>query len=48
MTEKRGFRSVGALVMARAQKRLAAHTGNEELAIHAIKLNLSELTELET
>jgi hypothetical protein len=32
MTEKRGYSSVGTLVMARAQKRLAADNQDEELA----------------
>jgi hypothetical protein len=38
MTEKRGYSSVAALVMARAQKRLAAENDDADLALHAIKL----------
>jgi hypothetical protein len=58
MTERRGYPSVGALVMARAQKRLAADNGDDALAAHAIqleqraleaiKLHLSVLPEVET
>jgi hypothetical protein len=35
---KQGYSSVGALVMARAQKRLAEKTDNADLALHAVKL----------
>jgi hypothetical protein len=38
MTEKRGYSSVGALVMARAQKRLAEDSQDGELALNAISL----------
>jgi hypothetical protein len=35
---KRGYSSVAALVMARAQKRLAEKTDNADLALHAANL----------
>jgi hypothetical protein len=38
MTEKQGFSSVAALVMARAQKRLAEEYDDADLALNAIKL----------
>jgi hypothetical protein len=37
MTTKEGYPNVGALVMARAQKRLAADTGDADLAARAIR-----------
>jgi hypothetical protein len=43
MAQKRGFSSVAALVMARAQKRLAEKTDHADLALHAIKLELRAL-----
>jgi hypothetical protein len=58
MTAKRGSSSVGALVMARAQKQLGDEHDDADLALtairlerratEAIKLHLSELPELET
>jgi hypothetical protein len=57
MTVRRGYSSVGALVMARALQRLAAENDDADLALHAIKLerraleaiklHLSELPEVE-
>jgi hypothetical protein len=56
--QKPGYPSVGALVMARAQKRLAEDCDDADLALHAIKLerraleaimlHLSVLPEVET
>jgi hypothetical protein len=47
MTQKRGFSSVAALVMARAQKRLAAEYDYADMALNAIKLERRALEAIE-
>jgi hypothetical protein len=47
MREIRGFSSVAALVMARAQKRLAEEYDDADLALNAIKLERRALDAIE-
>jgi len=47
MAEKRGFSSVAALVMARAQKQLAEKYDDADLAINAIRLERRAMEAIE-